>query len=237
MAKIDLSNLKKIAEERKVENTNAGTVIVQQENRTLCKKEEIRDTILIEDNLFTDFTKDKEVIDYLKDKTVELLYMQTNAILDIGKNLNEVADELGKKGSPEGLYNKYLEINGYNKNTALRYRKRYELYNRANKDHTKNIIALLPVKHLEKLYKEDKLIENIEENDLVTLEEVKELLDDSPKIERKEKEKIEYKQELIEFNFDSLDKLKDKYKVLEEEKRKKINKLLIQIEKIIEENN
>lgn len=237
MAKIDLSNLKKIAEERKVENTNAGTVIVQQENRALCKKEEIRDTILIEDNLFTDFTKDKEVIDYLKDKTVELLYMQTNAILDIGKNLNEVADELGKKGSPEGLYNKYLEINGYNKNTALRYRKRYELYNRANKDHTKNIIALLPVKHLEKLYKEDKLIENIEENDLVTLEEVKELLDDSPKIERKEKEKIEYKQELIEFNFDSLDKLKDKYKVLEEEKRKKINKLLIQIEKIIEENN
>ena len=237
MAKIDLSNLKKIAEERKVENTNAGTVIVQQENRTLCKKEEIRDTILIEDNLFTDFTKDKEVIDYLKDKTVELLYMQTNAILDIGKNLNEVADELGKKGSPEGLYNKYLEINGYNKNTALRYRKRYELYNRANKDHTKNIIALLPVKHLEKLYKEDTLIENIEENDLVTLEEVKELLDDSPKIERKEKEKIEYKQELIEFNFDSLDKLKDKYKVLEEEKRKKINKLLIQIEKIIEENN
>jgi hypothetical protein len=239
MGKLDLSALKKIAEDRKVENT--GTVIVHQENKDMCKKEDIKKTILIEDHLFTEFTEDKEVINYLKDKTVELLYTQANAILDIGKILNEVADELGKRGSSEGLYNKYLEINGYNKNTALRYRKRYELYNKANKDHTKNIIALLPVKHLEKLYKAEDLIESIEENDLITLEEIKELLDDSKKIVNKleEKNKTEFDQEVFEFdfNFDNLDKLKDKYKELEEEKRKKINKLLLQIEKIIEESN
>ena len=85
------------------------------------------------------------------------------------------------------------------------------------------------------------MIESIEENDLITLEEIKELLDDSKKIVNKleEKNKTEFDQEVFEFdfNFDNLDKLKDKYKELEEEKRKKINKLLLQIEKIIEESN
>ena len=54
-----------------------------------------------------------------------------------------------------------------------------------------------------------------------------------------EKNKTEFDQEVFEFdfNFDNLDKLKNKYKELEEEKRKKINKLLLQIEKIIEESN
>lgn len=117
-------------------------------------KKDIKEIFSIEDSVFNTLTNDIELIEYLKNKSLEMLKIQGNNIIMLGKNLTEVFEELGRKGSPEGLYLKYLEFNGYKKDTALRLRKRYELFKKSKADVVKQIISILPVRSIEQLYKE-----------------------------------------------------------------------------------
>lgn len=78
-------------------------------------KKDIKEIFSIEDSVFNSLTNDIELIEYLKNKSLEMLKIQGNNIIMLGKNLTEVFEELGRKGSPEGLYLKYLEFNGYKK--------------------------------------------------------------------------------------------------------------------------
>lgn len=198
-------------------------------------KKDIKEIFSIEDDIFKSLTDDVELIEYLKNKSFEMLKIQGNNIIMLGKNLTEVFEELGKKGSPEGLYLRYLEFNGYKKDTALRLRKRYELFKKSKSDVTKQIIAILPVRSIEQLYKEqDNLLVKLEEDENLTYKKTLEILN-----ENKERIELERKIEVnsLEYSVDRIDtlykKINLKYEELDNRRKERISKLLFEIEKIL----
>lgn len=197
---------------------------------SLCKLQEMKELLKIDKNIFGSLTTDNEIINFLEAKTFEMTKLKTSGTLYFGKILSEVAKELGKKGSPDGLYTRFLEINGFKKDSALQHRKKYELWENAKSDRTKQIIALLSLKDCEKLYKVPELLIDIEENKTITLEEVKNLLSPSKQIT----EKIE--NEIEEFDFNIMLSFQEKFEKLEENKKQEVTKLLLKIEKIMGSN-
>lgn len=199
-------------------------------------KRDIKEIFPIEDEVFGDLTEDRELIEFLKLKSLEILKIQANNIIMIGKNLTEVFEELGRKGSPDGIYLKYLEFNGYKKDTALRLRKRYELFKSVENESLKQIIAIIPVKSMELLYKEktEKLKMLEEKKDNLTYNEAIKIINT-----------IEIKNNIIEeknnininFNFEKIEnlyrKINEEYSKLNDRKKEKLNKLLLEIEKIL----
>lgn len=93
-----------------------------------------------------------QIKNFLKEKSLQMINLQGNTVLALGKICGEVAEELGKKGSPDGIYYKWLEFNGLSRNTALRYRKRYELFQIAESNRLKEIISLLSIKEIDEIY-------------------------------------------------------------------------------------
>lgn len=199
-------------------------------------KKDIKEIFLIEDSVFGDLTTDIDLIEYLKNKSLEMLKIQGNNIIMLGKNLTEVFDELGRKGSPEGLYIKYLEFNGYKKDTALRLRKRYELFKKAKSEVVKQIISILPVRSIEQLYKEqNKIIPELEKNseNLIYKKVMDMLKKNSETIEIKNKKEVE----ISGYDVDRIDNLYKKinrsYGELDERRKEKLDKLLFEIEKLL----
>lgn len=200
-------------------------------------KKDIKEIFSIEDSVFNTLTNDVELIEYLKNKSLEMLKIQGNNIIMLGKNLTEVFEELGRKGSPEGLYLKYLEFNGYKKDTALRLRKRYELFKKSKADVVKQIISILPVRSIEQLYKEqDSVLPELEKNsENLTYKKMLDML-------KKNSESIELKDKIEEevsysYNVEKLDslyrKINNRYDELDEKRKEKIGKLLFEIEKLL----
>lgn len=214
--------------EQKVEKP----IVVNEKN----SKKDIKEIFLIEDSVFGDLTTDIDLIEYLKNKSLEMLKIQGNNIIMLGKNLTEVFDELGRKGSPEGLYIKYLEFNGYKKDTALRLRKRYELFKKAKSEVVKQIISILPVRSIEQLYKEqNKIIPELEKNseNLIYKKVMDMLKKNSETIEIKNKKEVE----ISGYDVDRIDNLYKKinrsYGELDERRKEKLDKLLFEIEKLL----
>ena len=56
---------------------------------------------------FNELNLDNYLQNYLIDKSKELINLQVNDAIKIGKILEEVSQELGKKGSPEGIYGNF----------------------------------------------------------------------------------------------------------------------------------
>lgn len=214
--------------EQKVEKP----IVVNEKN----SKKDIKEIFLIEDSVFGDLTTDIDLIEYLKNKSLEMLKIQGNNIIMLGKNLTEVFDELGRKGSPEGLYIKYLEFNGYKKDTALRLRKRYELFKKAKSEVVKQIISILPVRSIEQLYKEqNEIIPELEKNsENLTYKKMMDMLKkNSETIEIKNKKEVE----ISGYDVDRIDNLYKKinrsYGELNEKRKEKLDKLLFEIEKLL----
>lgn len=210
-------------------------VTIIKEEKT--NKKDIKEIFSIEDSVFNTLTNDIELIEYLKNKSLEMLKIQGNNIIMLGKNLTEVFEELGRKGSPEGLYLKYLEFNGYKKDTALRLRKRYELFKKSKADVIKQIISILPVRSIEQLYKEqDSVLPELEKNsENLTYKKMLDML-------KKNSESIELKDKIEEevsysYNVEKLDnlyrKINNRYDELDEKRKEKIGKLLFEIEKLL----
>ena len=205
------------------------------EKKEIRKSKDIKEIFQIEDSVFSNLTKDVELIEYLKNKSLEMLKIQGNNVIRLGKNLTEVFEELGRKGSPEGLYIKYLEFNGYKKDTALRLRKRYELFISAKSDTVKQIISILPIRSIEELYRQQESMLLKLENDIegLTYKKAVDIINSNKiSIELKEKE-----EELYNYSFEKIDSLYERinknYDKLDERKREKIGKLLFEIEKIL----
>ncbi|WP_410208887.1 hypothetical protein [Fusobacterium sp.] len=196
----------------------------------------ISDIFAVESDIFGELTQDKELIRYLEEKSLEMLSIQSQNIILLGKNLVEVFNELGKKGSPEGLYLRYLEFNGYKKDTALRLRKRYELYSSTDNERIKKIISILPVRSIEKFYKNKENVFSIilEEKDDIDFKRVKDI------IESQKNEVIELKEDKtfdIAFEIEKIDdlykKINNRFDKLDRKKKEKIAKLLLEIEKLL----
>lgn len=224
-----------MAKRRKAKETEQKVekpIVVNEKNN----KKDIKEIFLIEDSVFGDLTTDIDLIEYLKNKSLEMLKIQGNNIIMLGKNFTEVFDELGRKGSPEGLYIKYLEFNGYKKDTALRLRKRYELFKKAKSEVVKQIISILPVRSIEQLYKEqNEIIPELEKNsENLTYKKMMDMLKkNSETIEIKNKKEVE----ISGYDVDRIDNLYKKinrsYGELDERRKEKLDKLLFEIEKLL----
>lgn len=177
-----------------------------------------------------EISESKDLQDYLKQKTREIISIQAEDTIKLGEILFDVEKELSKKGSPEASYLKFLNYNGINPKTALRLRKRYELYTLAP-EHSKLIISLLSVREIEELYKNKDLLKEL--NPGVKLIEVKELLKENEAEKIENKEKTEEVRTITDFKF-LKNSYQDKFESLSEDKQDKVLGLLKKIEKIFE---
>lgn len=189
-------------------------------------------TFIIQSNIYSYFTEDKELIDYLNKKTMELLKINGVGNIAIGKELTEVFEKLSSQGSNDGLYTKFLEVSGYKQDTALRYRKRYELFTRVSTPAAKQIISLLPVRALENLYKNQELLNQIDKEQIEYKEAVNIIKNkkDVILIEEIKTEKINF--ELTELSF-LKEEIENKYENLPEKNQEKLKKLLLEIKNLL----
>ena len=108
---------------------------------------------IIDFNMIEELTEDKKLKEFLKEETLNLFNCIAKNTIKLGEILERVANEIGRKGSTnEGLYEKWLIINGYNKTTAWRYRQRFVIYNKVN-ENKKNMIATFPQTIINDLFK------------------------------------------------------------------------------------
>ena len=191
-------------------------------------------TFQIPNDLYSDFTDDKELVDYLNEKTLALLKINGAGNIMIGKELTEVYEKISKKGSSDGMYVRFLEVSGYKKDTALRYRKRYELYKKAKNNSTKQIISVMTVKLIEELYKEQELLEKIDVEgiDYKTALDIINKINETILIDKKDK-KEEFIFEIEELPFLQI-QIKEKYDNLNQKEKEKLNKLLLGIKSLLE---
>lgn len=211
----------KLIKER--EETTGTKALITEDNPNFYLEKTLDFSILKE------ITSDQEIVSFLELKMKEIISLQAKSSLYLGKILSEINEELSKKGSPEGVYVKFLEINNMNKTTALRYRKRWELYNLVS-SHSKHIIALLSHREIHELYKNQDILEDFYPG--MKLEDAKDILQrnvvaSAPTME------LGFHSFLDNFSF--LDKkYQKKIEKLDESKQKIVFDLLQQINNILE---
>ena len=189
--------------------------------------------VVLNFNPFHELSIDNYLQNYLIDKSKELINLQVNDAIKMGKILEEVSQELGKKGSPEGVYGNFLRYNGINSKTALRLRKRYILFFEAP-EHAKLIVSLLTVREIEELDKKRELLDKFYPG--ITLEEAKKIFKGEVKEIENKKEKNEEK-EITDIGIYSFlqTSLQDDLTSLPEKKQKQAAKLLEKLEKLVYE--
>ena len=202
-------------------------------DKTSVKKEEENYKIdsIVNLDLIRDLTDDKEITEMLISKTTSLINLQIKNAISLGEIFTSVFDRLSKSGSKyDGLYEKWLQLNGVNKKTALRYRKRYELYSLVN---NKESIAIMPQKYIDMLYSEEDKTEYVNIiNNGATYEEVINLL----KAKTIAPEKIEYVN-VANFDFRNYNTLfidiDKKVESLKDKEKKELQKYLMKIQEIL----
>ena len=175
-------------------------------------------------------SEDLIVNNFLKEKTLETQNISAKGSLALGKIFSEVFEKL--QGSK--TYEKFLELNGFNKRTALRHRKRFEIF-KIVPEEVRPMIAMLPMELIEKINNnEGELLPYIEEG--VSREELETLiqgleLNNAKNIEIDFSETQKRVEETIlklkNINIEKINSLKDGEK-------NQINNLLKKIEKILE---
>ena len=184
---------------------------------------------------FQELSVDNYLKNYLIDKSKELINLQVNDAIKMGKILEEVSQELGKKGSSEGIYGNFLKYNGINSKTALRLRKRYILFLEAP-EHVKIIVSLLTVREIEELDKKRELLDKFYPG--ITLEEAKKFFKGEVKeIENKKEKEEEKGKEITDIGIYSFlqSTFQDDLTSLPEKKQKQAAKLLEKLDKLVYE--
>lgn len=226
----ELFKAKLAARKKEAETVN---MISETEKSLTLFNEGINKIFQIPTNLYNDLTEDRELIEFLNKKTLDLLKINGAGNIIIGKELTEVFEKLAGQGKAEGLYTKFLTVSGYKQDTALRYRKRYELYRKANNNATKQVISVMTVKMIEVLYKEQELLEKIdkEEIDYKTAIEIINKVTEPLLITENKKEEFTF--EMNELSF-LQEQIKEKYENLNQKEKDKLNKLLFEIKTLLE---
>ena len=197
-------------------------------------QKEIEDIINI--NIFKELTTDEKILDLLFKSSIEIFKIQTKNVIELGKIFKNVFDELGGEGSKYlGLYEKWLVANNISKSTALRYRKRYELYNNVIPS-KKNIILLLPQKYIDLIYLKENRNEIIELiNKEANKKDIIEFIDNQEiviPISEKSKDVItefNYIPQFIKFSSEVDNKIKE----LDENKKRDLQKYLKKIDELL----
>lgn len=205
------------------------------------KKELLNQTALIdykeEDipllNIINEISDDIKIQELLRKSSIKFLNTISNSTLELGKLFEEVAGELKKQGSPDGIYIKWLESINMNRMTALRYRRRYRLFQGMKDISGQKTVSLLSSRVIDLIFKE-----NVEEtaiellNDGATEKDIKALLENKVVTLPTQ---IETKLEIVEItekvNF-IYNEFNKKVNELSEEEKIQVNNLLSKIEKI-----
>lgn len=191
--------------------------------------------VVLNFSLFHELSVDNDLQNYLIDKSKELINLQVNDAIKMGKILEEVSQELGKKGSSEGVYGNFLRYNGINSKTALRLRKRYILFSEAP-EYAKIIVSLLTVREIEELDRKRELLDKFYPG--ITLEEAKKFFKGEVKeVENKKEKEEENGKEITDIGIYSFlqTSLQDDLTSLPEKKQKQVAKLLEKLEKLVYE--
>ena len=222
----------KLEAKKKQQEQNKELQVVSSPKIILIKKEHILEELKYID----EFDESDSVKEVLKNKALELVSLNINSQLELGKILEELYEELGRKGSKEGTYYKFLDLVGYNKMTALRYRKKYDLFKQAIGENSRIAISKLTFRQIEILYKNPEDIKSIIE----LLEEGKEIKEAIGLLPDKSKDE-EVFPEINKGIFDIKDKFKIFSKEIEKknisnEKIEKISELMKEIEELLMNN-
>lgn len=217
---------------RKIDSDNKNNLVVEQKNLLITPEK----GDLQELSYFDKLTDKEEIRELLKENSIKILKINAKASLELGELFSNLEKELSKKGSPEGVYTKFLEFNGYNRMTALRHRHRYELYTDTKNEKSKKLIATLPSAYINNVYKHKAEIKGFLEEGL-SFQDLKDLLE-SKNIEMK-KAKDERSEELERATL-RINKIFSQFKrikVMNESKEERLNKLLEELENLLKEEN
>ena len=216
---IDLSELKNELKEIKKNNDN--------------KNEIVQKSVLdINNYQYINFTDDPEIDDFLNDKSFKILDLAAGTSIFLGSIFIEVQEYLADKVNSDTTYIKWLESNGFNRMTALRYKKRAEIYNSLKSSKAKYFIGITSQKIIDEIFKyedREKILYYLEE--INNYDEIENFLkkDVVLEIEDKiEKENIEIKERIKKLPLKNIEKL-------DTEKQKQIDNLLQQIEELLKE--
>ena len=216
---IDLSDLKNELKEIKKNNDN--------------KNEIVQKSVLdINNYQYINFTDDPEIDDFLNDKSFKILDSAAGTSIFLGSIFIEVQEYLADKGNSDTTYIKWLESNGFNRMTALRYKKRAEIYNSLKSSKAKYFIGITSQKIIDEIFKyedREEILYYLEE--INNYDEIENFLkkDVVLEIEDKiEKENIEIKERIKKLSLKNIEKL-------DTEKQKQIDNLLQQIEELLKE--
>ena len=216
---IDLSELKNELKEIKKNNDN--------------KNEIVQKSVLdINNYQYINFTDDPEIDDFLNDKSFKILDLAAGTSIFLGSIFIEVQEYLADKVNSDTTYIKWLESNGFNRMTALRYKKRAEIYNSLKSSKAKYFIGITSQKIIDEIFKyedREEILYYLEE--INNYDEIENFLkkDVVLEIEDKiEKENIEIKERIKKLSLKNIEKL-------DTEKQKQIDNLLQQIEELLKE--
>ena len=194
-------------------------------SKEIVEKEKKSETLEIIKNIVKiDFCDSKEENEFLEIKTKEILNLQANASIQLGKIFKEVSEKIQE----DMTYCQWLELVGFNRMTALRHRRRFELFESANTDIAKEIVGSLTFREIEKIYK------NLEEN-LTYLNASNGVLDfkNFLKEENLIKSEESRKELRVNINFEIFNNIKEKIQYVDDKRKEEIEKLLLKIERLL----
>ena len=194
-------------------------------NKEISEKENKVKTLEIIKNIAKiDFSKSEEENEFLEVKTKEILNLQANASIQLGRIFKEVSEKIQE----DMTYCQWLDLIGFNRMTALRHKRRFELFENTNNDIAKEIVGSLTFREIEQIYKnlQENLIYLNTSNNVI---EFKNILKEKNLIEKKEvKKEIE-----TNINFEIFNDIKEKILNVDKKKKEEIEKLLLKIEKLL----
>lgn len=188
------------------------------------KDKKIEQLEIIKNVVKINFCETKEENEFLEIKTKEILNLQANASIQLGKIFKEVSERIQE----DMTYSQWLELVGFNRMTALRHRRRFELFENANNDIAKEIVGSLTFREIEKFYK------NLKEN-IIHLNSSNSIMDFKTFL--KEESLVSYekvkKEAELNINFEIFNNIKEKIQKVDIKRKEEIEKLLLKIEKLL----
>lgn len=216
-----------------IRNILKENISSQKKEKNILSDDDVKNILDI--SLIENLTESKELSKVLIDGSVKLFNINMKNIIELGELFSDIFKKIScERNGEEGLYEKWLKINGFSKSTALRYRKRFELYSMVN-DNTKRIILSLAQKNIDEMYSRENLDEIIDEiNNGISKEELISKLNSSIGIEEKI---IKREDTIVSFDFNTFENtfvdIKSKVNLLEENEKKELQKYLEKINKIL----
>lgn len=193
---------------------------------------------------YISYTNNEEIDNYLNEKSLQIINIVSKSNIILGKIIYDVQLFLSEHRADETFtYMSWLEANGFNRMTALRYKRRYAIYKYCENDNIKSIISLLPQKYIDELFilDESELIELLDsvktKKDIIDFVANRIILEKNNDEELKDSDVLSDKDnnKTNAYNFNNrLSHIQSSLLTSNNDKQEKINKLLKAIERILE---